>query len=303
MLLVTGITGKSGWEFWLQLERQAEEVRQMFPDGIRLSVHSMKYRGALQASPLKPELCEGNLENPGYLAHLMNGVDTVVHIAGIDKSLALIKAGMNHGLKRAILVHTTGIYSKYKDAGEGYRQIEAELYPLFIKHHIAYTILRPTMIYGTVRDGNMCVFVRMVDKLRYMPVVNHAAYALQPVHYRDLGRAYTQVLLQPETTQNKEYNLSGGTEVLLIDVFGEIAKNLGVQREFVNVPFPVAYTGAWLLYVLSLGKIDFRERVQRLCEERTFSFAMAQQDFGYAPMSFAEGIREEVEEYKKMKKG
>lgn len=239
----------------------------------------------------------GDLTEPDYLRRITQDVDTVFHIAGISKSVTLVKAAAQNGVKRIVLVHTTGIYSKYKAAGEEYRRIDAEVTTICREHGIGLTILRPTMIYGTLGDQNIVKFIKMVDKLNPMPIVDHGAYLLQPVHCRDLGEAYLQVLNHLEETAGREYTLSGRDEILLIDLLRIIADELGVSRRFLSVPFPIAYAGAWGIYLLSLTKVDLREKVQRLCEHRAYPHAEAVQDFGYAPMSFEMGLRQEVQAY------
>ena len=232
-----------------------------------------------------------------YLREVTRDVDVLFHIAGIGKSLPLVQAAAANGVKRMVLVHTTGVYSKYKAAGEGYRQIDAAIEALAREQGIGLTILRPTMIYGTLEDGNIIKFIKMVDKLSPMPVVDHAKYLLQPVHAADLGHAYFQVLTHLEETAGKDYVLSGRDPILLIDLFRIIADELGVQRRFLSVPFPIAYAGAWGVYLLSLTRIDMREKVQRLCESRAYPHEEAVRDFGYDPMPFEEGLRGEVRAY------
>lgn len=153
------------------------------------------------------------------------------------------------------------------------------------------------MIYGKCADENVIIFIKMVDKLPIMPVVNGAKYALQPVHYKDLGKAYFDALMNEESTANRDFNLSGGEPILLKDMFIEIGKRLGKNVKFVSCPFPVAYGGAWVVFCLTLGKMDYREKVQRLCEPRCFSHEEASKAFGYRPMTFQEGMIDEVREY------
>ena len=113
------------------------------------------------------------------------------------------------------------------------------------------------MIYGTTTDRNISVFIKMVDKLPIMPVVNGAHYELQPVHCGDLGKAFYQVLVNPDICDNHDYILSGGAPIELREIFVQIAKNLGVKRSFVNCPFSIAYIGAWIIYLFTFCKIDF----------------------------------------------
>lgn len=206
-------------------------------------------------------------------------------------------AAVKAGVERLILVHTTGIYSKYKAAGESYRQIEARIGKMIEGKNIRLTYLRPTMIYGNVNDKNVSVFMKMVDRLRVFPVVSGAKYELQPVWCGDLGKAYFQVFTHPDTATKEGYNLSGGRPIQLIDMFRVMAKQMGVKNKFVSVPFPLAYAMAWMLYLATFGKKDYREKVQRLVEPRTFDHSDATNDFGYNPLPFEEGVKGEVEEY------
>ncbi len=79
----------------------------------------------------------------------------------------------------------------------------------------------------------------------------------------------------------------------------EMGAYLSKKMRFVSVPFPVAYGGAWLVYLLTAGKKDFREKVQRLCEPRVYPHEEATRDFGYEPRTFRSAIGDEVREYLK----
>lgn len=298
LLATTGLTGKSGIVFARLLAESPLAEQYAVRVAVRLSSKTEALRAALPGA----ELCVGSLEDEAYLRELTRGADVVFHIAGIGKSVPLVQAALENGVRRVVLVHTTGIYSKYKAAGEYYREIDKKVTDLCRSSGAGLTILRPTMIYGTVRDGNIIQFIKMVDKFSPMPVVNHADYLLQPVHAEDLGRAYYGVLSHLEETAGKNYILSGRDPVKLIDLFRIIAGELGVKRRFVSVPFPIAYAGSWVMYLLSLTKIDMREKVQRLCEDRTYPHEEAVRDFGYNPMPFVEGLRREVQDYLRQRK-
>ena len=117
------------------------------------------------------EIFVGEFVRSELLDQALAGADTVVHIAGIQTSLPIVEAAARCHVRRAILVHTTGIYSKYKQAGEGYREIDADVARICRDHNISLTILRPTMIYGGIDDCNMVRFIRIIDTLPFIPVV------------------------------------------------------------------------------------------------------------------------------------
>lgn len=302
VLAITGITGKSGRVFAHYLEKNADKIKEMFPGGIKLLLHKERESDKEILKEFNPERVYGELEDTQFLSEVLAGVDTIVHIAGIHWSREIVTAAGQNYIRRMIMVHTTGIYSKYKAAGEEYRNIDEYVYQTCKGKGIILTILRPTMIYGTLSDGNVAKFIRMVDTFPIMPVVNNAEYELQPVHYKDLGKAYYDVLISEEITGGHDYILSGGEEILLKDMFKEMGAYLAKRMRFFSVPFPIAYGGAWLVYLISIKKIDFREKVQRLCEPRVYPHEEASRDFGYNPRTFRNGIADEVAEYQKRKK-
>ena len=143
------------------------------------------------------------------------------------------------------------------------------------------------------------MFLKRGDKHRIVPGVNGARYELQPVWGKDLGEAYYEVMMSWDVTKNKEYILSGGAPIQLREMFREMAQQLGVKNVFISCPYPIAYAGACVLYGLSLKKIDMREKVQRLVEPRAYGHEAATKDFGYDPVEFAVGLKEEIEMYQR----
>lgn len=297
VLVLTGVTGKSGGALVEKISNNLDVLNKMFPDGIRAIVRETSNTKRLDSAIPSIQKTTGDLTDPMILKEAFKDADTLIHVAGIHWSREIVKAAADSHLRRLILVHTTGIYSKYKAAGEEYRQIDDFVYRICKESGIILTVLRPTMIYGNTLDRNVITFIKMVDRLPIMPVVNGARYELQPVHYEDLGDAYFKVLMHEEATANKDFILSGGAPILLRDMLKEIGKNLQKEVKFISCPFWLAYSGAWVIYGLTLKKKDYREKVQRLCEPRTFPHDEAAKAFGYTPKTFQDGVKNEIVQY------
>lgn len=291
--VLTGVTGKSGQ---YAIERLLERQSELEHLHLRAVVRSKEKAAFIKNSPLPVELLEGSVDDEAFLLRAFSGADALLHIVGIHTSLRVIPLAIQAGIRRIIAVHTTGVYSKYKSASAEYNRIDAEISRLCAESAVQLTILRPTMIYGGLDDENVVKFIAMMDRLPVMPVVSGARFALQPVHRRDLGRAYADVLLS-ESTAGKDYVLSGAEPITLREMLRVIAGYLGKRARFVSVPYWVAISGAWLLYLATVTKIDYREKVQRLVEPRAYPHDDATRDFGYAPMGFSEGVKGEVEAY------
>lgn len=295
MLLVTGITGHSG-RYFLQ-----ELIKNKYEGPIRCIVRATSDTSLLDNSGLNVEKVVGELDDQDFVNKAMIGVSTVIHIASIFYSTTVMKAAVKNGVKRAVLVHTTGIYSKYKSASEEYRKIESQIKNIIEKSNssIGLIYLRPTMIYGYKNDRNMIKFIKMVDKLRLLPVINKGKSLLQPVNGRDLGKAYYQVLKNTEIV-NGDYVLSGEKPISMHEMFNLISYYLNKKTNFINVPLGLGVFMARCLKLCTFGKVDYIEKVQRMGEDRSFSHEAAKNDFGYEPMPFSEGLKSEINDYLNM---
>lgn len=293
MLLVTGITGHTG-RYFLQ-----ELIDNKYKGSIRYIVRESSDTSILDNSGLKMEKVVGDINDEGFIKGAMAGIDTVMHIYNIHHSPTIVQAAIENKVKRAILVHTTGIYSNFKDASQGYKNVEKEITNMTLSpdYPTQVTILRPTMIYGDLCDSNMSKFIKMVDKLRIMPVINGGKSLIQPVNARDLGKAFYMVLMLPDKTAGKAYDLSGEKPLQMIEAFKLISNNLGKKTTFISVPLGLGVFLARAVKVLTLGKIDLIEKVQRMDEDRSYSHEDATRGFGYNPMTFEEGIKLEVNQY------
>ncbi len=291
MLLVAGITGHTG-RYFLQ-----ELIDHKYEGPIRCIVRETSETSMLDNSGLNIEKVYGDIHDEAFLDEITKGVDEIVHIINVRHTLRVLKAAIKNDVKRIVSVHTTGIFSKFRIASEEYVIIEKEIKELLSKNDISMTILRPTMIYGDVCDRNMSKFIKMVDRFRVFPVINHGKSLIQPVNARDLGKAYYDVLMMPVEKAKSEYILSGEKSITMLEAFKLISNNLGKKTTFLSFPLGFGVIMARVLKGITLGKIDYVERVQRMSEDRSFSHEEATADFGYKPESFEVGIAREVKEY------
>lgn len=290
LLAVTGITGHSGGFLLRQL------IDNGFDGTLRALVRESSNTAALDKSGLRVEKVVGSTKDLSSLRALVRGADTVVHISGIWETPRLLEAiEAEGGVGHIVLVHTSGIYSKHKMASGVYKQIEQSIQP-YLERGMNVTILRPTMIFGDIRDHNISKFIRMVDRFPVMPMIDHGLAPVQPVNARDLGQAYYKAAMRP-TLPEREYICSGERPVSVKELCELIGKYLGKRVRFVSVPMGVGVFGARLVKGVTLGKVDYVEKVLRLGEDRSFSHAAASRDFGYAPEPFETGLKREVEEY------
>ena len=151
---------------------------------------------------------------------------------------------------------------------------------------IAWTILRPTLIYGGHGgDRNVADIARLIRRFGFFPLFGAGGGLRQPVNAHDLAVAYLHSLNRVET-HNKAYNLSGGQTLAYVDMVRRIFETLGRHPIFFRIPFT-----AFRLAVL-LARIHPRfahltpEMALRMEADLVFEHGEASRDFGYAPGKF-----------------
>lgn len=289
MLAVTGITGHTGRHFMEVLQKNH------YDGTLRCLVRSEEKAQRLQQSGLQMQCVQGNLDCEEDIVRLLDGADTVLHIANIHYSPAIVRIGRACGVKRFVLIHTTGIYSRYKEAAEGYQRIEEEILPQMAEANI--TILRPTMIFGDLCDYNMSKFIRLVDRLPVVPAIDGGRSKIQPVNARDLAQACYDVLEAPQCA-GKAYDLSGERPVTIAELYQMIAQGLGKKRITLGIPMGLGVCAARCLKALTLNRMDLEEKVRRMGEDRSYAHDAAAVDFGYNPEPFEIGLKREIEAYR-----
>jgi len=236
----------------------------------------------------------GDLVDIISLTKALEDIDAIINIASIGFGHApmIVRAAKTAGVDRAVFFSTTAIFTTLEAPSKAIR-IEAE--KSICESGLDYTILRPTMIYGSCRDRNMCRLIRCLKKWPIIPVVGNGKSLQQPVYVKDLAMAVAGVL-STKNTIGKCYNLSGAKPLSFNQVINTIAGLLRKRVRIIHIPArPVA---AMLNLFEKAGIVPpiKAEQILRLNEDKAFDHHDASVDFGYAPNTFEEGMRYELEE-------
>jgi uncharacterized protein YbjT (DUF2867 family) len=242
----------------------------------------------------KIELRYGDLDNFDSIMTAMKGMDTLVNIAslGFGHASNVVHAAVNSGVKRAVFFSTTSIYTTLNP---GSKTIRLEAERLVQESGIPSTIIRPTMIYGSSRDRNICKFIKFINRSPIFPVFGSGEYKLQPVYAGDLARAVVSILSTVKAIY-KSYNLSGGSELTLNDLVFEISQAVGKKTRLIHLP-----PGPFVMFLSLMEKASIKfpiksEQILRFNEHKIFDHQNAAEDFGYAPRLFSEGLQIELKE-------
>jgi len=282
VFVVTGATGFTG-PFVIRA------LRHRFPDArLRVVVRDPSRVDRIGAPGL--EVATADLRDEAAMTDAFAGADVLVNVAslGFDWNRSVIGAARTAGIERGIFIGTTAMLTKLAVAS---RSVREEGERLVQESGMAWTLLRPTMIYGTPEDRNIVRLLRFVSKSPIVPLAGGNARQ-QPVHVADVGEAVAGALASPVTV-NRAYNISGAAPLTLRELVLEAAAAVGRRPILLPIPLaPIAWTAdVWR----RVGRPPLSgEQIRRIGEDKAFDHHDAALDFGFAPRTFRDGVRAEA---------
>jgi nucleoside-diphosphate-sugar epimerase len=281
-LIVTGATGFTG-KF---------VVKELLKRNIKFDCLVRDTSKAEWLNPLGIQIVEADLNNIDSLKKVFPKYKKIINVASIGFGAApiIVQACENTGINRAVFVSTTAIFTNLNAKSKSVRQAAEKA---ITSSKLDYTILRPTMIYGTPDDRNMIRLLRLIQKSPIIPVLGTGEALQQPVHVRDVAWAICEVLDRANTCR-REYNISGGQVLSYNEVIRTASKYLGKNPQLLHIPKDLSINAIELLNNFKIRTPVSAEQVMRLNEPKVFEHKDATNDFNYAPTTFDEGIKEEV---------
>lgn len=244
---------------------------------------------SLGAQPL-----DGDLDRPESVidAFGSSGCTALVNLAslGFGHAPAIVSAAERAGLQRAVFVSTTGIFTSL-NADSKVIRVEAER--CIRESALRWTIIRPTMIYGTDRDRNMWRLLQLLRRVPIVPAPGGGRHLHQPVHVADLAGAIVTAV-DIEAAVGRSYDVAGPEAINFRRVVKEAGA--GVGRRAIVLPLPAApLLGALRRLEAGGRRMPLKaEQVARMLEDKVFDIGPARRDLGYLPRSFEEGIAGEA---------
>ena len=241
------------------------------------------------------DLAYGDATDVGSLERALQGMYAFVHIAGIEYTPQVLEAMSRAGAERLLMISSTNAHSRFEFCSAPRLRMEA----LLPGSGLSWTIVRPSMIYGSELDHNMHKLLRFLSYSPVYPVFGSGKNLWQPVYYEDLARGVVEALMREEAV-GQAYDLPGARALPYDQLVRVAAQALGRKTRVVWVP---AGPMRRLLEVAEAARIPLpikSEQVLRLSEDKAYSYEKAKEELDYAPRTFEEGIALEVERLRKI---
>lgn len=195
------------------------------------------------------------------------------------------------GAQKVVVLSSTSLIAKDRSPDPLERQLaqrladsEAALKIWAESHRVDWLILRPTLIYGHGRDGNVTEIARTIRRLGFFPVFGKALGLRQPVHADDVAMACLAALSKPLTA--KTYTLSGAEVLSYRDMLNRIFVALGKPPRIVHLPISLLRFTLLLLRRFPRYRDWTPGMAERMNYDQAFSHSPASKDLDFQPRAF-----------------
>jgi nucleoside-diphosphate-sugar epimerase len=220
-------------------------------------------------------------------------VDALIHAAALWLLPDWLEKFHARGVRRLIAFSSTSRFTKQTSASPYEREVVGKLAAAEDRIAaececlgIAWTIFRPTLIYGGYGgDRNVADIARLINRLGFFPMLGAGGGLRQPVNASDLAVACLQSL-EVAATHNKAYNLSGGETLAYIDMVRRIFETLDRRPVLPRIPFSVFRLAVLLARLHPRFSHLTPEMALRMETDLVFDHGDATRDFGYTPGKF-----------------
>lgn len=312
--LVTGATGLVGSRVLERLLARGDQVRALVFE--REAVEGLRRRGV--------DVRSGDLAASADLAAATDGVDTVIHCAGVVKAAArredlwsvnvegtkrLLAAATRAGTSRFVYVSSVGVYGHAhppiaEDApkhpvgayAESKWAAEEALWRCHAESGLPAVALRPCPIYGP-GDQRITQALSRLGRLRVAPLPRAGRRLLDLVYVSDVADAVVAAATLPAAV-GRAYNITDGESHTYRDVLIAYGQVMGRRPTIVPVPGRAIVWALQLLLRLRQARgvagdwANQTERVRAFDLDAHYSIDAARRDLGYRPqVGLIEGLR------------
>ncbi|MHB1585992.1 MAG: NAD-dependent epimerase/dehydratase family protein [Acidiferrobacteraceae bacterium] len=195
------------------------------------------------------------------------------------------------GLTQIIAFSSTSVYTKARSRSvkdrwlaDCLRQAEADLVNICDAKGLPYTILRPTLVYGSGQDRNVTSIVNFVRRFGFFPIASPGRGLRQPVHADDLAAAAVECLATAKA-RGRAFNLPGGETLTYRQMVERICASARCPLRIVGVPAGIVSALTALTFPRSRARM-LGALMLRMNQDLAFDASEAARDLRYHPRMF-----------------
>ena len=223
----------------------------------------------------------------GAVAPPPEAIDVILSLGPLDAFAVWFGQHAPAGVRRVVALSSMSAQSKQASTDPAERELalrltaaEQRLADAAQARGVAWTVLRPTLIYGDGRDRSLAPIARFMRRWRVAPIPVGAVGLRQPLHVDDLAAAVLAAS-DSDAAVGRIYPLGGGERLRFVDLVRRL------RREIPGFVLPVPVPLLALRLAQRSGAAFTAAAIARLRVALVADNAAAARDLGHAPRAFA----------------
>jgi NADH dehydrogenase len=292
-VLVTGAAGVMGARLVSRLRRDGHHVRALVLPGDDLRQ---------RIAPLGCELREGDVSDSATLSGLCAGIDTVYHLAALiishdprafdrvnrQGTANVVAEAAHSGVAHFVYVSSASVtYPRRTPYAES--KLAAELLVQAAAPGLAYTIVRPTLVYEPGGGQELMMFLDYLRRFPVVPFIGAGGAIKRPVWSEDVVDGLVR-LAGHRGAWGKTYNFSGAEPISMRELAKLLLLHLDRPRPLLPVPVAFCRAIAAALKLVQARPALTSSAIAGIINDADLDPSDAMRDLGYRPLGVREGF-------------
>jgi len=158
-----------------------------------------------------------------------------------------------------------------------------------------YTILRPSMIYGSKNDINFSKMIRFIKRKGFFITFGSGNNLIQPIYIEDVANSIVSVL-NNKKTYRKTYNIAGKDPLKYNEMLDIVRNKLKKKFKVIKIPIKLGILLISIYSKISKNPSLVPDQIERMVINKSYSYDKARADFNFSPTSFENGIEKLIKE-------
>lgn len=284
LVAITGATGFVGREVVKQARADGYPVRAILRDP-KARIDVERFHGNVLYAPS----LDGAFEGVKCVIHLVGIIhawkENTFERAHVEATRNVLEAAKKAGVKRYLHMSALGTRP---NARSRYHQTKWAAEELVRKSGLAWTIFRPSMIYGA-GDKSINVLSTIVRRAPFIPVLGNGNSKIQPISVENVARCFVGAIHNDDTVQ-KTYDLCGPVAFTWNELYDKLLAYHSLRKPKLHLPLPVARLQAAVFEKLLSNPPFNRDQLLMSEEDNTGDPSAAERDFMLEQEPFEQGI-------------
>ncbi|PIU29136.1 MAG: hypothetical protein COT09_02380 [Candidatus Hydromicrobium americanum] len=291
MVLLIGATGFLGPPVLKKLLGNNYDVDCL----VRADSDRSRLLNAARSAGKKIKFNTGTLQSGDSIISIIKNVDSIIYMVDL-KHTHLLETFLNTvkhtGLKRVVFISSTTVLIPLESMVKK-QKIDSE--SLIKNSGLDYTILRPSMIYGSKNDINFSKMIRFIKRKGFFITFGSGNNLIQPIYIEDVANSIVSVL-NNKKTYRKTYNIAGKDSLKYNEMLDIVRNKLKKKFKVIKIPIKLGILLISIYSKISKSPSLTPDQIERMEIDKAYSYQKAREDFNFSPTSFEDGIEKLIKE-------